>query len=268
MCCALGCGLCWRACAGLCPAPAAAELGNLAMCRMLVEAGGSMINIDKYGKSPLHCAVICGQLKVVLYFLSMIEAWDFHTPSKLTVVQTAAKHNEMKILQALLRHGFLGHEVNGEGETALHLAAQNGSLEVAKALCKHALDDGGDAEEKLLHATTRTRGLTALHYACIGGHTALACFLVRRGADAHLPDLTPGRKTPLDKCEDTHHRVTLNAVLVASKAFRDAVQAQDQAARQAHAEVVHIMYMHARAHARIRWKPQRATGGSGRRRTR
>jgi len=31
---------------------------------MLVESGGSMVNLDKYGKTPLHCAIVCGQLKV------------------------------------------------------------------------------------------------------------------------------------------------------------------------------------------------------------
>ena len=61
---------------------------------------------------------------------------------------------------------------------------------------------------------------------------------VRRGADAHLPDATPGRKTPVDKCEDTHHRVTLNAVLVAANQFRAAVADQDRAAREAHAKVL------------------------------
>jgi len=70
----------------------------------------------------------------------MIEPWHFHAPSKLTVVQTAAKHNELAIMQALLAHGFLDHETNGEGETALHLAAHNGSLDVAKVLCRHAME--------------------------------------------------------------------------------------------------------------------------------
>jgi ankyrin repeat protein len=32
---------------------------------MLVESGGSMVNLDKYGKTPLHCAIVCGQAEVL-----------------------------------------------------------------------------------------------------------------------------------------------------------------------------------------------------------
>ena len=85
--------------------------------------------------------------QVVRYFLTMIEPWHFHAPSKLTVVQTAAKHNELAIMQALLAHGFLDHETNGEGETALHLAARNGSLDVAKVLCRHAMESESKSED-------------------------------------------------------------------------------------------------------------------------
>lgn len=41
----------------------------------------------------------------------------------------------------------------------------------------------------------------------------------------------------MDKCEDTGHRATLNAVLAAAQAFRDVVARQDDAARAAHAAV-------------------------------
>jgi len=48
-----------------------------------------------------------------------VQAWDFHSPSKLTLVQTAARYGRYQAIEALLRHGFLPSERNGEGETAL-----------------------------------------------------------------------------------------------------------------------------------------------------
>ena len=91
------------------------------------------------------------------------------------------------------------------------------------------MDAGAD-----LHAKTYTKGQTPLHYACVNGRTETAVALVRRGADAHLPDATPGGRTPCDTCEDCGHRPTLNAVLFASTVKRREVEHQDALTRQAH----------------------------------
>ena len=84
------------------------------------------------------------------------------------------------MMESLLRHGFIANERTGEGETALHIACRNGSLEAVKMLVRYGAD---------LHATTRTLGHTPLHYACIGGATDVATFLVRplHLNSAHLP---------------------------------------------------------------------------------
>jgi len=189
----------------------------------------SVLNIDKYGKTPVHLAVAANQMEMLAFLLERVTAWAFHVPSKMTLVQTAAKAGNLPAVKMLLAHGFLATETTGEGETALHLASKYGHLAVAKALVRA----GG-----VLHAATHTAGHTPLHFACLAGHTDVATFLVRCGADAHVPDKTPGRKTPVDKCEDSNHRVTLNAVLLASLQFRSAVEEQEVAEVRLH-EAMH-----------------------------
>jgi hypothetical protein len=207
----------------------AAEMGSLTICKMLVDAGGVPSNIDKYGKTPLHLAVIGGHLNVVQFLLAHVKPWMFHVPSKMTLVQTAARYGQFRILEALLHYGFIAIEKNGEGETALHLAARHGHVDVLRVLVEHGAE---------IHATTKTLGQTPLHYACITGQTEAAVFLVRRGADVHMPDHTPARKTSLDKCEDCANRNCLNMVLRASAEFRKVISDLDESGRREHYEAV------------------------------
>jgi hypothetical protein len=182
----------------------AAASGSLPIVQMLLDAGGDPQVIDKYGKSPLHLCVQNNHLEVTNHLLEQIQPWMFHVPSKLTLVQTATKYGRREVVEALLRKGFLATEKNGEGETALHMAARAGFVDIARLLLQHRAE---------LHASTRTLGHSPLHYACIAGQTDMAVLLVHRGADAYLPDTTPGRRTPVDKCEDCGNRVTLNAIV-------------------------------------------------------
>ena len=218
----------------------AASLGSVNIVTMLLDAGADPQVIDKYGKTPLHLAVQNDHLEVLQLLLEHVQPWMFHVPSKLTLVQTATKYGRLRVVEALLAKGFLAAEKNGEGETALHLAARAGYTDIARVLLNNRAE---------IHAATLTLGHTPLHYASIGGRTECAVFLVRRGADAHLPDRTPGRRTPVDKCEDCGNRVTLNAILHAAREAREAVKERDEAGRREYRDaqfLVHRLKIEAR----------------------
>ena len=57
-----------------------------------------------------------------------------------------------------------------EGKSALHLAAENGSIEVCEALL---------SRNAFINSKTKT-GWTSLHYAAVKGYTPLVEFLIKK----------------------------------------------------------------------------------------
>ncbi len=50
----------------------AAEGGYLSICRMLLDNGATPLNLDKFGKTPVHLAVTCGHVAVVNFLLMQV----------------------------------------------------------------------------------------------------------------------------------------------------------------------------------------------------
>jgi ankyrin repeat protein len=99
----------------------------------------------------------------------------------------AAKRGDVAAVKALLKEGADPNAAQGDGLTALHLAAQQGSLDVTKAL----LDAKAD-----IAAKTRIGGYTPLHLAAQGAHATLVKALLDAGADPAAVTTTSG-VTPL-----------------------------------------------------------------------
>ncbi len=79
----------------------------------------------------------------------------------------------------LLNAGGASFEtVSDLGYTALHAAAQNGHLEVVKALVERNVDKNRQA----------ACGSTPLHLATQGGHREVVCYLLEEGVDMNLQD--------------------------------------------------------------------------------
>lgn len=81
----------------------------------------------------------------------------------------------------LIEQGADIYAAENDGNTALHLAASHGHLEVVKLLLKH------DQEKRLINAQTNTK-MTALHLACIHNKRAVIQYLITQGADCSLPN--------------------------------------------------------------------------------
>ena len=99
----------------------------------------------------------------------------------------AVRRGDVAAVRSLLRDGADPNAAQGDGLTALHVAAQKGSLGIARLL----LDAGAAA-----HAKTRIGGYTPLHLAAQGAHTALVGALLEAGADPAAVTTTSG-VTPL-----------------------------------------------------------------------
>ena len=89
-------------------------------------------------------------------------------------VADAAERGDLGAVRALLRQGADVNTAQSDGMTALHWAASNNDLEVARTL----LYAGAT-----VRATTRLGGYTPLHLASRGGHAGVAEILLEAGAD-------------------------------------------------------------------------------------
>ena len=99
----------------------------------------------------------------------------------------ATKRGDEAAVRSLLAEGADPNVAQGDGLTALHLAAQAGNLEIAELL----LAGGAKVE-----AQTRIGGYTALHLASQGAHGAVVSVLLAAGANAGAVTTTTG-VTPL-----------------------------------------------------------------------
>jgi ankyrin repeat protein len=96
-----------------------------------------------------------------------------------------------RLAQWLLEHGANMYAKNIFGDTAFHLSAKKGYLEIVKYFCNHNidLDIVGDEEN------------TALNYAVTFSHDEVAKYLIEQGASLKIPD-NIFNKTPLDRIRE------------------------------------------------------------------
>jgi ankyrin repeat protein len=120
-----------------------------------------------------------------------------------TPVMWAAAHGEAKVAARLIEMGADVNRTNpAHGETALMLAAREGSLDVMRLL----LDAGAVVDARL----DPPSGETALHLASLEGRADAVALLLERGADAN--DLACGT-TPLIKAAAAHRLDAMRCLL-------------------------------------------------------
>ena len=99
----------------------------------------------------------------------------------------AAKRGDVAAVRTALRDGADPSAAQGDGLSALHIAAENGNLEIAKVLI---------AARANVSAKTRIGAYTPLHLAAGGGHADVVAALLDAGADAKSVTTNSG-VTPL-----------------------------------------------------------------------
>eukprot|EP00118_Oscarella_pearsei_P004780 m.20904 g.20904 ORF g.20904 m.20904 type:complete len:457 (+) comp28103_c0_seq2:1416-2786(+) len=145
---------------------------------LLVAKGANVNAINKKGYSPLHEACVCGSCETVCALLDA--GADFLQTTKHGNLPThvAAHEGKTRCLEAVLKAcSALASEVNENGLTVMHQAAQQGHLETVEYL--YLLPRG-----KSLFLTLRDRHnhRTPLHLASHRGHVKVVRFLVEIGS--------------------------------------------------------------------------------------
>src|SRR5688500_2961042 len=95
----------------------------------------------------------------------------------------AVQRGDVPAVRQLLRQGADPSAAQGDGLTALHVAAETGQLEIARLL----LDAKAPVE-----ARSRIGGYTPLHLAALRGHAAVVSALLAAGADPAAVTTTGG----------------------------------------------------------------------------
>ena len=162
---------------------------------------------DEDGNTILYIAVEHGQYEITKFLISNQLLLDHRNYRGLSALHYACMRGHVRIAKLIankvLRDKELKDEealVDDDGNTLLHIAAQHGQYEIAKLLftCysnRYPID------------RRNSQGQTALHCACIGGHTRVAIFLFANKADITVRD--EDGDTPLKKAFLTGHELTL-----------------------------------------------------------
>ena len=101
-------------------------------------------------------------------------------------IANAAMSGDREAVRALIKKGLDVNEAQGDGTTALHLAAMKGDAELAQMLLVAGANH---------RATTRIGAYTPLYLAARGGHSAVVAALLAAGADPKAE--TTNGTTPL-----------------------------------------------------------------------
>ena len=114
-----------------------------------------------------------GRIAQFLALATLLATLGAVTPREAPVAD-AAQRGDLEAVRTLLRQGADVNTAQSDGMTALHWAASNNDVEIAKAL----LYAGAT-----VRSTTRLGGYTPLHVASRGGHTEVARLVLEAGAD-------------------------------------------------------------------------------------
>jgi ankyrin repeat protein len=159
-----------------------ARFGDESQIREILElvADPEYINIRDRGLlTPLHYAAQNGWLNLVEILLergALKNSKSSADTRMWTPCHLAAKFGHVDIVAKFFEYGVDKEEATAFGLTALHIAAENGRVELAQFL----LDSGLRKDATTIPDNYE---MTPLHYAVLGNHYDLAMLLIESGAN-------------------------------------------------------------------------------------
>jgi ankyrin repeat protein len=147
----------------------AADAGDLAKVKAFIQKGIDVNTKDKWGCTPLHCAVRYRHKEVVQLLIAKGADVNAEDARGRTPVDLAINQGRKDIAKLLLSKG---------DDVSLHTAAYIGDLQRVEKFIAESADV--NAEDR--------KGQTALHYAAKAGEITVAEFLIANGADVNAGD--------------------------------------------------------------------------------
>ncbi len=151
---------------GKTPLHYAAVIGRYSLVRYLIEHGSDPHIKDNSHKTPLVYAIEKNRIKVIIYLTKKTNEF---TRAKEEGPFAAAKAGDMDLLAYYFSRTDI-NSVNQDGKTALHIASEEGNLQIVAFL----LNLGADINQKDYD------GRDALNYAKLSGNKALVELIIER----------------------------------------------------------------------------------------
>ena len=189
---------------GQVPMHIAAMTGRMNMFEKLCPSNAGRNPSDDNGRTPLHLAAEQGHLEICRYITSN----EGSIPRNLDLVMLEFKHNKHKPIYL-----FPQTNVNPKDDkewTPLHLAAQNGHLNICKFIME-SLDP-----EAINPPGCRTQS-TPLHLAAVNGHLPVCKLIIKKLTDKSPDSLNPKDVfdiTPLHLVADHDHYEICKLILL------------------------------------------------------
>ncbi|MCF7920438.1 MAG: ankyrin repeat domain-containing protein [Candidatus Cloacimonetes bacterium] len=166
--------------------------GDLETLKLLQDAGGDIHKLNNSGSNMLINTIWNGTPEVIAYLAQSLDVNQLNEYGT-SGFYFAVAQDSLEKMQVFLEHGAdpeFGSSKEWEPhvtQTAVHLAANNGSLAAIQLLEKYGAD---------LNRTDLQRDRTPLHYAAAGGHLELLDYLITKTKDLNVYD--NWNYTPLD----------------------------------------------------------------------
>ena len=159
----------------------AAQNGHLNLCKALIDKYRFNVHVDdRYGYTALHHSARSGSYKLLAYFIDMGTDIHLKTKTGIKCLHLAAENGYLDLCKALIdNHKFDLHISDNDGYTALHFSVISGNSDLVTYFA-----------EKVINIKLKTKnGSNCLHIAVENGHLNLCKMLINKYMfDVHILD--------------------------------------------------------------------------------
>ncbi|XP_035433063.2 26S proteasome non-ATPase regulatory subunit 10 [Spodoptera frugiperda] len=163
--------------------------GNQNLVDFLLDLGSPVDPLDDTNSTPLILASSAGRVEVVKLLLSKKADVNKKTSRGQSSLHYACSKGHVEVSKLLLNFDANVNDVDVLSATPLHRAAAQGRNNIVELLL---------ASPQIKVDMCDSTGSTPLHIACEEDREAVACMLVKAGADLEIAN--KDKKTPLDLC--------------------------------------------------------------------